>query len=569
LQTYLNESDDLQATIQAGDYTSGSWDAWSDAYDAIQAVIDDTSEEHSISEAFVTLDELSVAKNGLVSIKELSDAVAIAADLEMTDYDSEAAIEEFEDSLEAAEAVIADGAALKADVDAALADLTSALAVLNASTKIWSVLDGVVTAADQVKLDIAAGDYLAVNVPAFEAALAAAKAVQDDPASAQSEINAAAADLNASLANLVSAERAGVLAAADEAAALLEPGIALLLTPEELAEFEDAYTDVVTVLYDQSATPAQIDAAMNALETVREELGLVPADGAAIQRAVDNGVLKASDYADAALFAAYTGAYDALKALAGNSGVLQIEANKALAALQTARNALNAKQKSSSSLTTAIASYKAQLPSLREKYVASDVDFFEKMIADAEKVAASPDSTQEQIDAAISGLDKAIAILKSLADKTQLAATIAQADKIVQRYYTDKSLIGFVSALTAAKLVNANKNLSAADQPDIDAANTQLTASISKLVYNVTKMTVSKSVKNKLKKLKKNRTLQLKVSVTPKAIQKQVTLKYKSNKTKVATVSKTGKIKAKKKGTATITVTAPNGRTLKIKVTVK
>jgi uncharacterized protein YjdB len=114
--------------------------------------------------------------------------------------------------------------------------------------------------------------------------------------------------------------------------------------------------------------------------------------------------------------------------------------------------------------------------------------------------------------------------------------------------------------------VNANLNLGQGEQPIVDAQDTQLKAAMSGLVYNVTKMTLSKSAKNKLKK---GKTFTLKVSVAPKAIQKLVKLTYKSSNKKVVTVSKAGKVKAKKKGKATITVTAPNGRKLCVKVTVK
>jgi uncharacterized repeat protein (TIGR02543 family) len=55
----------------------------------------------------------------------------------------------------------------------------------------------------------------------------------------------------------------------------------------------------------------------------------------------------------------------------------------------------------------------------------------------------------------------------------------------------------------------------------------------------------------------------------PKGVALKDTLKYKTSNKKVATVSKTGKIKALKAGSATITVTASNGRPLKIKVRVQ
>lgn len=65
----------------------------------------------------------------------------------------------------------------------------------------------------------------------------------------------------------------------------------------------------------------------------------------------------------------------------------------------------------------------------------------------------------------------------------------------------------------------------------------------------------------KKKTLKKGKTYQLKTSVTPSDM--YVKLVYKTNNPKVASVSATGKIKAKKKGTAKITVYAKDGNTMK------
>ena len=64
----------------------------------------------------------------------------------------------------------------------------------------------------------------------------------------------------------------------------------------------------------------------------------------------------------------------------------------------------------------------------------------------------------------------------------------------------------------------------------------------------------TKKIKLNRKKLtlKKGKTFKLKVTLTPKDSQDKIT--YKTSNKKIATVSKTGKIKAKKKGTAKITV---------------
>ncbi len=61
--------------------------------------------------------------------------------------------------------------------------------------------------------------------------------------------------------------------------------------------------------------------------------------------------------------------------------------------------------------------------------------------------------------------------------------------------------------------------------------------------------------------------LRLKAKVWPAGTASKLT--WKSSDTKVATVSKNGVVKAKKKGTATITVKTANGQQAKIKVTVK
>ena len=66
--------------------------------------------------------------------------------------------------------------------------------------------------------------------------------------------------------------------------------------------------------------------------------------------------------------------------------------------------------------------------------------------------------------------------------------------------------------------------------------------------------------------MKKGKSFRLKVTLTPADSQDKIT--YKTSNKKIATVSKTGKIKAKKKGKATITVKS-GSKKVKIKVTVK
>ena len=87
----------------------------------------------------------------------------------------------------------------------------------------------------------------------------------------------------------------------------------------------------------------------------------------------------------------------------------------------------------------------------------------------------------------------------------------------------------------------------------------------------IKKLVASKVALNKkTANLKVGKTLTLKATLTPKdATASQVKLTWKSSNTKIATVSAKGKVKAKKAGTVTITVTTPNGKKATCKITVK
>ena len=106
--------------------------------------------------------------------------------------------------------------------------------------------------------------------------------------------------------------------------------------------------------------------------------------------------------------------------------------------------------------------------------------------------------------------------------------------------------------------------------------------STSKLIHVATKggkvgnhksVRVSKSVIAKAKKLKKGKTLKLNAKAVAQSkkltIKKHVKLRYESSNKKIATVTKKGKIKAKKKGSCYIYAYAQNGVFKRVKVVVK
>ena len=78
-----------------------------------------------------------------------------------------------------------------------------------------------------------------------------------------------------------------------------------------------------------------------------------------------------------------------------------------------------------------------------------------------------------------------------------------------------------------------------------------------------TKVTLNKSG---TVKLKKGKTLQLIATVLPGTA--VTTLTWESSRTRVATVTQNGLVKANKKGTTAITVKTKNGKTAKVKIRV-
>ena len=117
-----------------------------------------------------------------------------------------------------------------------------------------------------------------------------------------------------------------------------------------------------------------------------------------------------------------------------------------------------------------------------------------------------------------------------------------------------------VASVTSKGIVTANKKGTA----KITAATTDG----KKATCKITVKAAPKSIKlNRTKlTLKKGKTFNLKYTITKNTY---TTVTYKTSSKKVATVSSSGKVTAKKKGTAVITAVTLNGKTAKCKVTVK
>ncbi len=230
---------------------------------ADQATVDHAQ---GVADALVSDLGLEPKHDEAALIAAIADAVALNTD----DFDSDDLVAAFVAAVAEAKAVKADSSALQAQVDQALVKLQDAQSAMEATVKIWSYLNGIVTAAQAVEQDITDGKYLQVNVPEFLDALDAAVVLQSKPKSKQYEINAAAASLLVSLGKLVTEDKAELFSVVDEATALYDQGLAAVLTPEELGAYNAAYEAATAVLYNPNASQAQVASTLSELTTAVE-----------------------------------------------------------------------------------------------------------------------------------------------------------------------------------------------------------------------------------------------------------------------------------------------------------
>ncbi len=145
-----------------------------------------------------------------------------------------------------------------------------------------------------------------------------------------------------------------------------------------------------------------------------------------------------------------------------------------------------------------------------------------------------------------------------LKEKITLKATVSPS-KATNKKVTWKSSKSSVVSVKNGKLT-AKKKGKAVIKATADGKTAKCTVTVKAAPKKIT-------LNAKKKTLKKGKTFQLKAKLTKNTASNKIT--YKSSNKKVAKVSATGKIKALKKGRATITATTFNKKKAKIKITVK
>lgn len=297
-------------------------------------------------------------------------------------------------------------------------------------------------------------------------------------------------------------------------------------TNEQLASLDAAVENGKTWLLKSSATQDNLTAAAAAIEEILNsfETDKIVAKWKPLLEAAlkENTADNSSNSYTAASFGTYEAAYKAVEKLLASSKYTEEEANAAVLALKNAYAALK------------------------------------KAAEESQKPISNPDtSTPEETAVTCISLN-AKKIVMGVKEKATLKATVTGAGKGQKvTWKSDKTKIVTVS--NAGKLT----------------AKKAGTATITATAYGKSvscKVTVKAAPKKirlnaKSKSLKKGKTFQIKASIPKNTASYKIT--YSTSKKSVATVSSTGKVMAKKKGKATITVKTFNGKKATLKITVK
>ncbi|MEK4515393.1 S-layer homology domain-containing protein [Paenibacillus sp. FSL H8-0122] len=269
---------DLSSTLDEEDYTPGSWTEYESKLTTAQAVL--TSSPATQTEVDTALAELTAAREALVlkpDKSKLQAEVDVSSTLDEEDYTT-GSWTEYEFKLTTAQAVLGNATATQAEVDTALAELTAAREAL--------VLKPVVDKSKlQAEVDVSSTldeeDYTPGSWTSYESKLTTAQAVLTSSTATQAEVDTALAELTAAREALVEVP---VVPVVDKSKLQAEVDLSAILdketyTPASWASYESKLTDAQAVLASATATQAEVDTALEALQAAYR--ALVPKSGLA------------------------------------------------------------------------------------------------------------------------------------------------------------------------------------------------------------------------------------------------------------------------------------------------
>ncbi|MEY8515908.1 InlB B-repeat-containing protein, partial [Lachnospiraceae bacterium 29-84] len=495
----------------ASDYTKASWQAFQDALTAAKELGDVSQAEIDAAK-----DALLSAEAGLVSIKALKAKISEAEKIEADGY-SGASWKSFQDALELAQAISSKEDATKAEVmaarthleasidalyrpeslaalveqakdikedgytkaswqvfQAALSDAQKALSSgteeeLRAAEKaLQKALDSLAKLPDKSGLGAAianAGtlkqeDYTEASWTALQTVLAQAKAVYQDKDSSEIDIKVAENDLNYAIRQLVPKPPKVDLDELNAIITEIERLDASSYTKVSWLEIQVALTNAKSIKSDNNATQEDINRAKADLWTAKDSLVDISGLQAAIAEA---GKLDPAEYTDTT-WTGYQAALASAVQTVGNDYATQEDVARALAEIQDAKASL-AKRADTTELQQLIHMVYGLVFS---DYTESTWVRLTAALAEAERMAANGDATQEQVDEARDALKAAKGALIQRADKTSLDERIAEVESVMRtegemEKYTTDTWNALEAAWNEAKAVSEDVNAASAD----------------------------------------------------------------------------------------------------------
>ncbi|QUL52753.1 FIVAR domain-containing protein [Paenibacillus tritici] len=258
---------DRSSTLDEEDYTTGSWTSYESKLTTAQAVLGSATATQT--EVDTALAELTAAREALVlkpvvDKSKLQAEVDLSSTLEEEDYTT-GSWTSYESKLTTAQAVLGSATATQTEVDTALAELTAAREAL--------VLKPVVDKSKlQAEVDLSSTldeeDYTTGSWTSYESKLTTAQAVLGSATATQTEVETALAELTAAREALVEVP---VVPVVDKTKLQAEVDLSAILdketyTPASWASYESMLTTAQTVLGSTTATQAEVDAALEALQ---------------------------------------------------------------------------------------------------------------------------------------------------------------------------------------------------------------------------------------------------------------------------------------------------------------
>jgi len=447
--TALNALLDTLKNVDANDYTVNSMSTLTSAKEAAEAVVANAD----VTQAMVddAIAELTNAKDALISVKVLKEAVATAKALDTTN-NTPSSVAGLTSAIATAEALYDSGTeeAIASAIEA-IATAKEALVVKGDKTN----LSALITEVSDYNKD----NYTVDSMTALTNAITSANAVVSDENADQDMVDA-------ELTALTSAKEALVDISGLKAKVNSFNTNASAYTKVTYNAYKVSVDAGSVILAKADATKDDVKDAISAIVTAENALiyiGQLPDEIAKAETALTNGTFTINSKAE--VEAAITNANDAL--------VNATEDGK----IETATQLLISSVANLVDVSTLVTSLEEMKEVDTSNSTPASTTAFEKAIEDAEKLLVN--GTNETIADAIDAMNTAKEALVVKGNKTNLSALIEEVSGYNKDNYTEDSMDALTNAITSANAVVADEN---ADQDMVDAELTALTSAKEALV---------------------------------------------------------------------------------------